>query len=316
VVPALAVYLLFRSHVMGGILLPVEVGYFREESAWVRGLTILTLLPRYLGLLVAPRTLSADYSRNVIPAAHQVDLQVVLGLLIALGLVGFVLAARRRAPEVALGGALLGIGMLPYLHFTMLMVVMAERFLYLPSVGFALAVGAGADRLATHVRRPAIVYCLIVILAIGYGLRTADRNRDWADDLTLWQATVLATPTSELARAELGRALCAADQPVEALPLLAAAARKAPGHAGFRHNLAVCALRAGHFADTLTIALEGQRQFPRDARFRVGAALARAGLGDAKGALTEAQAAHGLDPNPAITRLLGSLRARAAQTPR
>jgi len=69
---------------------------------------------------------------------------------------------------------------------------MAERFLYLPSVGFAIAVVALVYRLGEERLTPAVLTAVIALLA-G---RTFVRNFDWKDDLTLSAADVRVAPSS------------------------------------------------------------------------------------------------------------------------
>ena len=69
----------------------------------------------------------------------ELELQVVLGALLVLGTVLGAVAARRRAPAVAFGLALLGLTYsLTCNLFTLSGTVFAERLLYLPSVAFCL----------------------------------------------------------------------------------------------------------------------------------------------------------------------------------
>ena len=64
--------------------------------------------------------------------------------------------------------------------------VLAERVLYLPSVGFVLLVAGGAQVLWKPASglRPFLVTVITVIL-VTFAARTALRNRDWASRETL-----------------------------------------------------------------------------------------------------------------------------------
>ena len=79
--------------------------------------------------------------------------------------------------------------------------IMAERFLYLPSVGFAVLVVYGvqwlSQRLAERGReyRNAVPVALGVLL-IGFAARTYARNADWVDQGRFWRSAVEAAPGS------------------------------------------------------------------------------------------------------------------------
>lgn len=82
----------------------------------------------------------------------------------------------------------------------------AERYLYLPSIGLSLAVGGLFCR---SLARPpwrhwvATATALVVFLA---ATGTAVRSRVWRDDIALWTATLERQPDSGLAWGELGKA--------------------------------------------------------------------------------------------------------------
>jgi tetratricopeptide (TPR) repeat protein len=74
--------------------------------------------------------------------------------------------------------------------------IMAERFLYLPAVGFAactvMGICAIGDKLKFRLAAP-IAMCLIIP---ALGARTWVRNSDWQDNLSLMRAGVAAAPNS------------------------------------------------------------------------------------------------------------------------
>ena len=84
--------------------------------------------------------------------------------------------------------------------------LMAEHFLYLPSVGFALVVAVLLDGwIASGFARP-VAYAAIGVLLVLLGARTALRNLDWRDDVTLWAATVQTVPENARAQQNLATA--------------------------------------------------------------------------------------------------------------
>jgi tetratricopeptide (TPR) repeat protein len=81
--------------------------------------------------------------------------------------------------------------------------LMAERFLYLPSVAFATALAAAADRLAPG--RAAVA--AVILLSLLYTGHTLARNLDWKDDLALGTADTATTPRGFRLHDLLARAL-------------------------------------------------------------------------------------------------------------
>src|SRR5258708_28809449 len=64
--------------------------------------------------------------------------------------------------------------------------VFAERYLYLPSVGFCWIAAWVWDKLSN--RNFKLAVAAGVVLLTAFAVRTLARNRDWKDDLTLFQA--------------------------------------------------------------------------------------------------------------------------------
>ncbi len=151
---------------------------------------------------------------------------------------------------------------------------MAERFLYLPTVGFSLVLGWGAARLLGPVAwgrttriRPVPSLGLAAVLLV-YALLTLWRNEDWRDEYRLYSRMVETAPAAamphlnlaftQLARGEIGPA----NQHLrEAVRLAPGSARANAGlgltetvlgdrEAGLRHGLAARALAPGN-ADVL-----------------------------------------------------------------
>jgi tetratricopeptide (TPR) repeat protein len=87
----------------------------------------------------------------------------------------------------------------------------AERYLYIPLVGFCMLV-AIVIHTSFHQRFSAsvwtnIVKVLVIFLLLNfYASVTIQRNRDWKDSLTLWSETVITSPDSSIAHGSLGRA--------------------------------------------------------------------------------------------------------------
>lgn len=75
--------------------------------------------------------------------------------------------------------------------------VIAERVLYIPSMGFCLLVVAGARTLCVRLRTRgcrALLLCLCAALVLLNGLRTVQRNRDWSNEENLYKSGIGVNP--------------------------------------------------------------------------------------------------------------------------
>lgn len=205
-------YVYVRFLVVGGFLQkpPAKEYYLLfGQPLLTRLLTGMKVFAIYLRLLFFPVTLSADYSYNQVPLSHSVDsVAIAIGLLATacLGAV-FAWAWTRRVIAVVFA---LGFFAAAYSVVSNLIVpigvLVAERLLYLPSVGFCVGiawVGLMVSRRYAPLLRgsgaryaPAGVLAVVLLL---YSARTIIRNFDWSDQETLYAATVRDSPNCHAA---------------------------------------------------------------------------------------------------------------------
>jgi tetratricopeptide (TPR) repeat protein len=86
--------------------------------------------------------------------------------------------------------------------------VFAERYLYLPSVGFCWLVGWCVSRVWSNARIPVIARTAVAVAvcaaALLGGIRTVRRNRDWRDEEALFVQTLATDSDAGLIRSNLG----------------------------------------------------------------------------------------------------------------
>ncbi len=86
-----------------------------------------------------------------------------------------------------------------------------DRYLYLPSIGFAILLAMAIRKLDEGSRRllglPLAQAAVVVGLTIVLGIGTALQDRYWANDILLYSRGVSRTPKNQLARTNLGNAL-------------------------------------------------------------------------------------------------------------
>jgi tetratricopeptide (TPR) repeat protein len=275
------------------------------EPLGVRVLTALHLLGLALRLILAPVELSADYAFAALLPSRGVSLDVALG---ALGLVALVAAAwlaRRRAPDVTRGVAIFLVGFATIANVgALLPALFAERLLYLPAAGIAVA-------LAGALRHRRLGLALAALLVAGNLARSVVRDGDWRDDLALFSTAVETTPDSARAWFNLGSAQRRAGRLDDALASLARATAIAPDWAKPR-------TAAGAALDQLGRPELAEPQLRRalaldpdldEAAYNYALFLARHGRAAEARALLEAHVAR-RPATASMTRLLDDLRSR------
>jgi Flp pilus assembly protein TadD len=171
-----------------------------------RAQTATVILWDYVSQLALPWNLSADYSFNQIPIiSSSLDPRFLAAAALFLLAAVALFWCAFRAPEALLAALLMLIPLAITANVLFpIGTIKAERLLYLPSVGWCLLCAWIASR-AVRVHPQATVLFL-TILVIAYAGRTWARNGVWADNLTLFQATVDSSPSSAKAHHNLATA--------------------------------------------------------------------------------------------------------------
>jgi hypothetical protein len=151
-------------------------------------------------LLVWPSTLSLSYSPPYLPIVHAISAEVLPGIVILVTLIAVAVYAVRRAPLVTFVITWMAISLAPVSNvFFVSGVFVAERTLFMPSVGFALAVGALVGALWARMRADAARDAAIGLFAtvlIAAAARSALRQRAWADNAHILTAAARVLPNA------------------------------------------------------------------------------------------------------------------------
>ncbi len=192
---------------------------FKDVSliSWVitSRLTAIKVIGMYFWVLVWPQTLSCDYSYNQIPMVnlHFSSWEDWKAILALVAFVAVLLVAIRsyRLNKPLFFFVFFFVGtFLPTSNLLRIIgSIMAERFMYLPSIGYAgcvvVAVYAICRRVipqldistwAQRIWLQVVARGVLSVIVVGYGVRAFIRNFDWEDDERLWTQAVQACPNS------------------------------------------------------------------------------------------------------------------------
>jgi hypothetical protein len=217
----LAGFLWVRSVVLAGLpaaLIPFTDNPLAGAGFWTARLTAVKVLGEYLWLLVWPARLSCDYSYNQIPLfswrfGTWEDWKAILALGVCAGGAALAVFCYRRALPVFFFIAFFFAALAPTANLLMLIgAIMAERFLYLPSIGFAGCLAWAGWAVYNRVRGSwpgvrVIAPAVLVGAVLALCSRTFARNADWRDDRTLWASAARSSPASYKAHHHLASVL-------------------------------------------------------------------------------------------------------------
>ncbi|HEV8366076.1 MAG TPA: glycosyltransferase family 39 protein [Gemmatimonadaceae bacterium] len=219
-----AAYLVTLAIVFSDHPFRVMTGTLADASLGDRLWTVATVIPHYVRLLIAPVSLSADYEAQVIPAAHGMTAAGAIGLALLASYVVAVVTAWRRHRRLAFALLWVGIAIAPVANvFFVSGITLAERALYLPSVGAMLTLGLTFDALLTQ--RKAMAVSVAAAALVAGAVRTWSRTPVWRDDRTYVITLLTDHPESYRAHWVAGRVHRAAGRPLDATREFALARR-------------------------------------------------------------------------------------------
>lgn len=221
-------------------------------SALATFLTVARILVHYLKLILFPVRLNADYSFDAFPLSTAVYEPSALASLMALLLMGYLafkLLDTRKM--IAFGIAWFFITLLPVCHIIPHHELLAEHYLYLPSVGLCLAMALTGERFLAEGKHAALLTLCFIAVAALFSIRIADRNRDWNDSLILYEKTVKTSPRCARAHCNLGEAYASRGRMDEAVSECRQALAINPRYAEASYNLGFAYYKKGLFDEAI-----------------------------------------------------------------
>lgn len=162
--------------------------------------TRLAILATYFRLMVWPIQLSWDYSYSQIAVANWTSPAPYFALLwIALSVFGFIYFLKKQ-PLISFGIALFGIALAPVSNLFILNgTTLAERFLFLPSLGWILAV-VMVLKWVMPIKddvKPNYVFAASLAVLIGIGIMLSSNAASaWSSNFMLFETAVKHSPNS------------------------------------------------------------------------------------------------------------------------
>lgn len=222
-----AFFMGMRSYIIDSMPREVDQGVFGllnnslagADGAMERLGSVLNLQTHYLYKLLLPVSLSHDYSYNQIPVVSLFSLEGLLGLFLVGGLAALGIWGWKKKHYLGFFAWFYGSTMAVTSNlFFLTGVTIAERLLYVASLGFAILVAflllewrSGSVPTSINFGRwfksnPLRAGILLLLLGF-YSIQTISRNSDWKDNRTLYAVDVLKVPNSARANYNHGTAL-------------------------------------------------------------------------------------------------------------
>ncbi|HEX9428698.1 MAG TPA: tetratricopeptide repeat protein [Candidatus Polarisedimenticolia bacterium] len=297
-----------RAEALGGLNPAGQIHFLDNPIAFAPFLTgrwtALAVAARYALLLVLPLRQSIDYSYNAIPIVSGfLDPAALCGAAVtAAALAGFILSWR-RSPAIAFALGFMGLSFLPVANLLLpIGTIMAERLLYLPSIGFCLLAGSAVDRArafdrAAAGRRRVLVAVPVVLLL--FSARSMLRLREWRDDYTIFRSALVIVPDSVRALYNFGAACEDRGEDAGAERVYLRAVALWPDFADAQYNLAGVLSRRKAWEEAVAHYRDAVRLQPANVKYLVNLGRAQNGQGRPAEARDTLRRALEIDPRSA-----------------
>jgi hypothetical protein len=176
-----------------------------------RVLTAIGVVPDWIRLLYWPARLSSEYSPPDTEIAQGPSVSQLPGLVLLVAVIVLGLVLRRKKPVVSFGIAFTAVTLLPSSNFLVATgILLAERTLFLPSLGAMIVLGAllapglaaWRARVAGQARLAPQALCGALLLA-GV-IRSERRTTVWRDDESVFRQAVVDAPLAYRSHYMLG----------------------------------------------------------------------------------------------------------------
>jgi tetratricopeptide (TPR) repeat protein len=289
------IYLLVRYYALGGF---APGKFYPGLSTYQFIINIFPLFRDYLTSLLWP------FNLNFWPTFHPIksifEAKGMISIIVTVIFFIATVAAYRKNKILFWGLLFLVIPLLPVFYIKGISgKPFAERYLYLPSVGFVLLLATflswSRERLKPHAAM-AITISFMIIVGL-YSVETISRNKVWRDNFNFWLDTAKKSPDLVEAHSNLGVAYASQGQWDRAIEEYQTALRLKPEYFTAHNNLGVAYASQGQWDRAIEEYQTTLRLRPdsEDAHYNLGVAYASQGQWDR--AIEEYQTALRLRPD-------------------
>lgn len=267
--------------------------------------TLPWLIVSFIKLTIFPVLLSADYEIVFIKSVFSPSF-IVCAVIIFLVL-GLAFMGKNR--EISFGTLFFIIALGPVYNIIPIAHPFAERYLYLPVIGFVIIAWSAID-IISETRKRALLIPLLIILSL-YSLEVVRRNSAWRDQYSLWSDTVKKMPDSSMAHNNLGLVYYRQGRLGEAIQEINRAIKLKADDSEYHFALAQVYHKQGQLDLAMQEFITAINLKPDDERYHTSLGILYADEGRLDNALHEFEIAVRLNPDePRIKRNLSLIRGR------
>lgn len=292
-----AICLIMRLIALGGV---APLRRHGDLSFHECAINVFPLFSRYLGKLLLPVNLNAFYVFH--PIRSIAELEGIVSLAVTSLFLLLLILSFRKNKVAFFCLVVTAVPLIPVLYIRGVGEnVFAERYLYLPSVGYGILLALLIQWASRRIPKWRTPVAIVLLVGIGgfFSVGTFERSGIWKDNYSLWTDTLKKSPDGAIPHASMGDALLSLGRVDEAIRHYDVALELNPDYYGAIVNLAVAYLDKGLVDRAIAQSRRAVNRKPNGYGAHVNLGLAYKRKGRTDEAIEEYRAAIRLNPDSA-----------------
>ncbi len=223
---------------------PPEPDFMLTTTILQRMPGFFVALTEYFKLLLLPLNLHMEY---MFRKFNFFDPKAILGIIASISLLVYAFKKARENKIISFGIFWFFITLLPQSNLYPVNAYMSEHWLYLPSMGYFLALAYGLLMMYNMKKFHRLAVYLIALILLLYSLLTIKQNYYWNDVVAFWKKTLEYAPSSPRVQNNLCKAYMDKGEYKEAILSCKKAVALKPGYLTARYNLAYSYKASGQY---------------------------------------------------------------------
>lgn len=192
-------FILLSMGTLGAKISGLQIDQSADQSFYNPLMQIPIAITSYIQLIFWPDGLTLYHSEMTL-SALEFGIRVVVFLLI----LGSMVFAYKRNRHIFFWLSFFVITLIPTLTPFGISWIVAERYVYIGSIGIFVITALLLEKMSTNKSRKMIVYAIFSFIILSLMVRTVARNMDWQNEDNLWLAAARTSPSSSQNHNNLG----------------------------------------------------------------------------------------------------------------
>lgn len=225
----------------------LQGSYYQQSGLENPFIQIPVAISSYLKLIFVPIGLTLYHSEEILFTTPV----YIIRLLVFLAFLAAIAISFKKNRQIFFWLSFFVISLFPTLTPLKISWIVAERYVYLGTIGIIVPVAVLIEYIGRKISKPKIAYVILTVLLFILGSITILRNNDWKNQDTLWLAAAKTSPSSPQNHNNLGDYYMRNGNFAKAAEEFTMATQLIPNYGDAYHNLANVYYQVGKYDKAL-----------------------------------------------------------------